>query len=276
MNQTTHIQDRSSLGELASAVGVEFRYLFADTAIMTWRNIIRYRRAPELLIFSTISPVMFVLLFNYVFGGAIPTGDLAYIDFLMPGILIQTTIFGATQTGTGLAEDLQKGMVDRYRSLPMARSAFLGGRIVAETLVNIFVACLMLGVGYIIGMRFHGGFWPGFAMPFMVAGFAFGFSWVAAVVGASVRNPESAGGMMFFVIFPLTFLSIRLRPHRIHARLATSLRRHQPRHQGRRSGQGTDPKADPSYAAAWSTASVDHRHGGGYPGRSPSGSYRRV
>ena len=207
MNQTAHIQDRSSLGELASAVGVEFRYLFADTAIMTWRNIIRYRRAPELLIFSTISPVMFVLLFNYVFGGAIPTGDLAYIDFLMPGILIQTTIFGATQTGTGLAEDLQKGMVDRYRSLPMARSAFLGGRIVAETLVNIFVACLMLGVGYIIGMRFHGGFWPGFAMPFMVAGFAFGFSWVAAVVGASVRNPESAGGMMFFVIFPLTFLS---------------------------------------------------------------------
>ena len=207
MNQTAHIQDRSSLGELASAVGVEFRYLIADTAIMTWRNIIRYRRAPELLIFSTISPVMFVLLFNYVFGGAIPTGDLAYIDFLMPGILIQTTIFGATQTGTGLAEDLQKGMVDRYRSLPMARSAFLGGRIVAETLVNIFVACLMLGVGYIIGMRFHGGFWPGFAMPFMVAGFAFGFSWVAAVVGASVRNPESAGSMMFFVIFPLTFLS---------------------------------------------------------------------
>ena len=207
MNQTAHIQDRSSFGELASAVGVEFRYLIADTAIMTWRNIIRYRRAPELLIFSTISPVMFVLLFNYVFGGAIPTGDLAYIDFLMPGILIQTTIFGATQTGTGLAEDLQKGMVDRYRSLPMARSAFLGGRIVAETLVNIFVACLMLGVGYIIGMRFHGGFWPGFAMPFMVAGFAFGFSWVAAVVGASVRNPESAGGMMFFVIFPLTFLS---------------------------------------------------------------------
>ena len=191
MNQTAHIQDRSSLGELASAVGVEFRYLFADTAIMTWRNIIRYRRAPELLIFSTISPVMFVLLFNYVFGGAIPTGDLAYIDFLMPGILIQTTIFGATQTGTGLAEDLQKGMVDRYRSLPMARSAFLGGRIVAETLVNIFVACLMLGVGYIIGMRFHGGFWPGFAMPFMVAGFAFGFSWVAAVVGASVRNPKA-------------------------------------------------------------------------------------
>ena len=207
MNQTAHIQDRSSFGELASAVGVEFRYLIADTAIMTWRNIIRYRRAPELLIFSTISPVMFVLLFNYVFGGAIPTGDLAYIDFLMPGILIQTTIFGATQTGTGLAEDLQKGMVDRYRSLPMARSAFLGGRIVAETLVNIFVACLMLGVGYIIGMRFHGGFWPGFAMPFMVAGFAFGFSWVAAVVGASVRNPESAGSMMFFVIFPLTFLS---------------------------------------------------------------------
>ena len=208
MNQTApNIQSRSAIGELCSAIAVEGRWLLADTAVMTWRNLIRYRRSPELLMFSTLSPVMFVLLFNYVFGGAIPTGDLNYIDYLMPGILVQTTIFSATQTGVGLAEDLQKGMVDRYRSLPMARSAVLGGRVVAETLVSIFVACLMLGVGYIIGMRFHGGFWPGFAMPFMVAGFAFGFSWIAAVVGASVRNPESAGSMMFFVIFPLTFLS---------------------------------------------------------------------
>ena len=201
------IRNRSAFGELLSAVAVEGRWLLADTAVMTWRNLIRYRRSPELLMFSTLSPVMFVLLFNYVFGGAIPTGDLNYIDYLMPGILVQTTIFSATQTGVGLAEDLQKGMVDRYRSLPMARSAVLGGRVVAETLVSLFVACLMLAVGLIIGMRFHGDFWPGFSLPFVVAGFAFGFSWVAALVGASVRNAESAGSMMFFVVFPLTFLS---------------------------------------------------------------------
>ena len=208
MNQTApNIQSRSAIGELCSAIAVEGRWLLADTAVMTWRNLIRYRRSPELLMFSTLSPVMFVLLFNYVFGGAIPTGDLNYIDYLMPGILVQTTIFSATQTGVGLAEDLQKGMVDRYRSLPMARSAVLGGRVVAETLVSIFVACLMLAVGLIIGMRFHGDFWPGFSTPFMVAGFAFGFSWVAALVGASVRNAESAGSLMFFVVFPLTFLS---------------------------------------------------------------------
>ena len=207
MNQTAPIQNRSAIGELCSAIAVEGRWLLADTAVMTWRNLIRYRRSPELLMFSTLSPVMFVLLFNYVFGGAIPTGDLNYIDYLMPGILVQTTIFSATQTGVGLAEDLQKGMVDRYRSLPMARSAVLGGRVVAETLVSIFIAYLMLGVGLIIGMRFHGDFWPGFAVPFMVAGFAFGFSWVAALVGASVRNAESAGSLMFFVVFPLTFLS---------------------------------------------------------------------
>ena len=198
---------RGGLGELASAIAVESRWIISDTAVMTWRNLIRYRRSPELLLFSTLSPVMFIFLFNYVFGGAIPTGNLNYIDFLMPGILVQTTLFSATQTGVGLAEDLQKGMVDRYRSLPMARSAVLGGRVAAETLVSLFVACLMLAVGYIIGMRFHGGFWPGFAVPFMVAGFAFGFSWVAAFIGASVRNAEGAGSLMFFVVFPFTFLS---------------------------------------------------------------------
>lgn len=207
MIQPAHIQDRSPLGELISAIAVEARWIIADTAVMSWRNLLRYRRSPELLMFSTLSPVMFVLLFNYVFGGAIPTGDLNYIDYLMPGILVQTTIFSATTTGVGLAEDLQKGMVDRYRSLPMARSAVLGGRVVAETLVSLFVAFLMLGVGLIIGMRFHGGFWPGFSLPFMVAGFAFGFSWIAAFVGASVRNAEGAGSLMFFVVFPLTFLS---------------------------------------------------------------------
>ncbi len=193
--------------EFFASLATEGRWIIADTLAMTWRNIVKYRRSPELIMFATISPIMFVLLFTYVFGGAIPTGELSYIDFLMPGILIQTTIFGATQTGIGLAEDLQKGMVDRYRSLPMARSAVIGGRIVADTLRNLFVAYLMIGVGMLIGMRFHGGFWPAFILPFMVAGFSFGFSWVAALIGASVRNVETASSITFIVVFPLTFLS---------------------------------------------------------------------
>ena len=188
-------------------LSAEIRHLVPDTLAMTWRNLARYRRSPELLMFSTISPIMFVLLFNYVFGGAIRTGDLSYINYLIPGILIQTTIFGSTNTGVGLADDLQKGMVDRYRSLPMARSAVISGRIIADTLVNFFVAILMIGVGVAIGMRFNGGFWPAVALPFTVAGFSFGFSWMAALVGSSVRNVESASSALFMFVFPLTFIS---------------------------------------------------------------------
>src|SRR5204862_3734834 len=108
---------------------------------------------------STIQPVMFVLLFRYVFGNAIrlPTFPYPYVDYLMPGIFIQTVIFGSTQTGVGLAEDLTKGMVDRFRSLPMARSAVLAGRTLSDTVRNTFVVLLMTGVGYLIGVRFHGG-----------------------------------------------------------------------------------------------------------------------
>ena len=193
-------------GTLAD-LSAEVRHIVPDTLAMTWRNLARYRRSPELLMFSTISPIMFVLLFNYVFGGAIRTGDLSYINYLIPGILIQTTIFGSTNTGVGLADDLQKGMVDRYRSLPMARSAVISGRIIADTLVNFFVAILMIGVGVAIGMRFNGGFWPAVALPFTVAGFSFGFSWMAALVGSSVRNVESASSALFMFVFPLTFIS---------------------------------------------------------------------
>ena len=200
-------QGSTGSGGMMSDLVAEARHLVPDTMAMTWRNLSRYRRSPELLIFSTITPIMFVLLFNYVFGGAIPTGDLAYIDYLIPGILIQNTIFGSTNTGVGLADDMQKGMVDRYRSLPMARSAVIGGRIIADTLVNLFVAVLMIGVGVLIGMRFNGGFWPAVALPFTVAGFSFGFSWLAATVGVTVRNVESASSALFIFVFPLTFVS---------------------------------------------------------------------
>ena len=120
------------------------------------RNLLAYRRTPDLLVFSTIQPVMFVLLFSFVFGGAIQTGPIPYIDFLLPGILVQSGLFGSTQTGVGLAEDVRSGMIDRYRSLPMARSAVIAGRILADATRNMFVLTLMVGVGFIIGFRFHG------------------------------------------------------------------------------------------------------------------------
>lgn len=122
---------------LASA-GQKLGWTISDTLVMAWRNLLRYIRLPQLLVVSTIQPVMFVLLFAYVLGGAIDVGDVDYIDFLLPGILVQTTMFGSTQTGVGLADDLSKGMIDRFRSLPMARSAVLGGRILADTVRNTF------------------------------------------------------------------------------------------------------------------------------------------
>ena len=184
----------------------ELRWSPIDTLHMTWRNVLRYKRSPDLLVFSTIQPVMFVLLFVYVFGGAIRSGGLDYVDYLLPGILVQTTLFGSTQTGVGLADDLQKGMIDRYKSLPMARSAVIAGRIAADIIRNSFVVSLMIGVGLAVGFRFHGGV-AGFALPAVVIMFGLGFSWVMAVVGVSVKSTEAAQVFSFMSMFPLTFLS---------------------------------------------------------------------
>jgi ABC-2 type transport system permease protein/oleandomycin transport system permease protein len=134
-------------------------WIIMDASLMVKRNLLRYIRLPQLLIFSTIQPVMFLLLFAYVFGGAIKTPGVNYINYLIPGIIVQTVIFGAMQTGVGLADDLSKGMIDRFRSLPMARSAVLAGRTISDTLRNLFVVFLMSGVGFIIGYRFHESLW---------------------------------------------------------------------------------------------------------------------
>src|SRR5438128_750892 len=132
-------------------------HTLSDIRVMTWRNVIRYLRIPQLLVFSTIQPVMFLLLFTYVFGGAIKTGAGNYINFLLPGILVQTVLFGAMQTGIGLVDDISKGMIDRFRSLPMARSAVLAGRTITDVLRNLFVVVLMTTVGFLIGFRIEHG-----------------------------------------------------------------------------------------------------------------------
>lgn len=183
------------------------RYAVSDALAMTWRNLIRYVRLPNLLVFSTIQPVMFVLLFAYVFGGAIKVPRGSYIDFLMPGIFVQTVIFGSTQTGVGLAEDLSKGMIDRFRSLPMARSAVLIGRVLADSARNTFVVALMTIVGLIIGFRFHNGLGNAAIALALIVLFGSAFSLISAFIGLSVRDVETAQVGGFIWVFPLTFAS---------------------------------------------------------------------
>lgn len=178
----------------------------SDVAVITKRNLVRLFRLPQLVIFSFIQPIMFVLLFAYVFGGAIQTGG-NYVNYLLPGILVQTVLFGAMQTGIGLADDLSKGMIDRFRSLPMARLAVLAGRTIADAIRNIFVLLLMLAVGYLIGFRIeHGAGQFALAMLLTLA-FGFAFSWISATIGLAVKNVETAQSAGFIWVFPLVFAS---------------------------------------------------------------------
>ena len=183
------------------------RWTISDSLVMTQRNLLHYLRVPTLIVFSTISPIMFVLLFRYVFGGAIPVPGFNYVDYLMPGIFVQTIAFGATQTGVGLAEDLSKGMVDRFRSLPMARSAVLAGRTNADTLRNAFVTLLIEIVGYMVVFRFRAGVLPALAAIALVILFGLAFSWVSALIGLAIKDVESVQTFSFLWTLPLTFAS---------------------------------------------------------------------
>ena len=186
------------------------RSAISDTAVVTGRNLRHFIRQPDLLVFSTIQPVLFVLLFVYVFGGAIgrslPHG-VTYVDFLLPGILVQSVTFGASQTAVGLKEDLTRGVVDRFRSMPMARSAVLAGRTVADLVRNIAIIGLMIAVGYLVGFRFLGGVAGAFACVAVVAAFGLALSWIFALVALTVRGAETAQTAGFVVIFPLVFAS---------------------------------------------------------------------
>jgi ABC transporter DrrB family efflux protein len=192
-----------------SRVGV--RHALRDMRIITRRNLLRFLRMPQLLLFATIQPVMFLLLFNFVFGGAITFGlggasGGDYINFLIPGILVQTVVFGATNTTVGLTEDLAGGVIDRFRSLPMARSAVMGGRTIADLVRSALVQTLMLVVGVIIG--FQAASWPGLVLGLVLALlFGFSVSWFFAAIGLTVRNPEAAQGASFFLVFPFVFAS---------------------------------------------------------------------
>jgi ABC-2 type transport system permease protein/oleandomycin transport system permease protein len=179
----------------------------SDTLVMAERNLVRLPRAPDLLIGFTIQPVMFVLLFAYVFGGAIQTPGYDYIDFLIPGIIVQNIAFGGFVTALGLAEDLNKGLIDRFRSLPMARASVLAGRTIADVVTNALSVAVLLITGLIIGFTFDASVVEivgGFGLLLL---FGFAFSWVFALIGLNVSSPEAANGIGFTLIFPITFIS---------------------------------------------------------------------
>jgi ABC transporter DrrB family efflux protein len=183
------------------------RKAFVDSAVVTKRNLIKVKRVPDLLVFSTISPIMFILLFAYVFGSAINTPGINYREYLMPGIFVQTVVFGATITGAGLAEDMQKGIIDRFRSLPMSRSAVLVGRTTSDVLNNVLVIVIMSITGLAIGWRIHTSVGEAIAGFLLILAFAYAMSWIMAVVGLAVGTPEVVNNASFIVIFPLTFVA---------------------------------------------------------------------
>jgi ABC-2 type transport system permease protein/oleandomycin transport system permease protein len=183
------------------------RWAASDLATIAQRNLIAYVRIPEALFFSSVQPVMFVLLFRYVFGGAIHTPGTSYVNYLIPGIFVQTVAFGAVATSIGLAEDLHKGIIERFRALPMARSAVLAGRTVADLVRNVFVVLLITGIGYAVGFRVQTGVLPFIAGLAIILLFAYALSWGFAFVGLSAPNSETAQVMAFPLLFPLTFAS---------------------------------------------------------------------
>jgi ABC-2 type transport system permease protein len=182
-------------------------YAFSDTVVIAKRSVRRIRRQPDLLVGFTVQPIMFVLLFVYVFGGAIETPGLDYVDFLMPGIIVQSMVFGGFVTALGLADDLKKGLMDRFRSLPMWGPAVLTGRLMADVGTNAVQLVIMFTVGILVGFRFQTGFWEilaGIALLFL---FGYAFSWVFAFIGLTASSPEAANAYGFTILFPITFVS---------------------------------------------------------------------
>ena len=184
----------------------------SDALAVTQRNLIAYTRVPEMMVFSSIQPNMFVLLFRYVLGGAIHPVGYTYVGYLMLGVFVQTVCFGSIYTGIGLAEDLGKGILERFRSLPMARSAVLAGRTTADLCRNVFVVLIMTVVGVAVGFRSGTGFFSFMAGVFLLLAFAYALSWGSALIGLSARNAETAQAMAFPLLFPLTFASSAFAP----------------------------------------------------------------
>jgi ABC transporter DrrB family efflux protein len=183
------------------------REALSDWLVMAQRGLRETVRKPALLMLSFVEPVILILVFRYVFGGAIRTPDGSYVNFLMPGILVLTAVFGALVTGIGLSDDLSRGLVDRLRSLPMARSAVLVGRTLSDLSRNVGTVLLMIGVGVLVGFRPSESAGRFLAAIALLLAFSYVFSWIAATVALLVRDPETAQSAGFAWVFPLTFAS---------------------------------------------------------------------
>ena len=199
--------DRTSAPEAEHVMPSSIGWALRDS----WNEAVRHLRAiprnPDLLVFATLQPIMFVLLFRYVFGGSIRIPGISYNQYLMPGIFAQTVVFGSTFTSIGLADDMQKGFIDRLRSLPISQPAVLVGRTISDTVRNILTFIVMLAVSFAIGFRFHGGLLRGVLATALLLGFSYSFSWIQALIGLSVKSVEAANSAGFMWMFPLTFVS---------------------------------------------------------------------
>jgi len=221
----SNLRATSSLKPLARP---SLYWTFADALVLAKRHLIQIPRIPEELIFATIQPIMFVLLFRYVFGGAIAVSGTSYVNYLMAGIFAQTVIFGATSTGIGLATDLQRGLVDRFRSLPMAKSAVLTGRTISDLVRNTFVVFVMWMVGLLVGFRPDGNVLSWVAAVGLLLLTSFAFSWISATIGLLVNSVEAAQSAGFIWLFPLTFASSAFVPTQSMPSWLQTFANHQP------------------------------------------------
>ncbi|MEJ7630191.1 MAG: ABC transporter permease [Nocardioidaceae bacterium] len=183
----------------------------SDAMLMTWRNLKQIPRVPDKLVYGTIQPIMFVVLFAYVFGGAIPIGGessaAAYREFLMAGIFAQTMAFAVASSSVGMTDDMQKGLVDRFRSFPISRSAVIAGRVLGDLVFNTFVTLVMVVCGLVVGWRMHDGILRAAAAFALLLLLAFSMLWVGALIGLSVKSVEVAASAGLIWLFPLTFVS---------------------------------------------------------------------
>ncbi len=205
-----------------------FIWAISDALTLAERNLRQIPRIPDELIFSTIQPVIFVLLFRYVFGGAITGTGTSYVNYLMAGIFAQTVIFGSTSTGIGLANDLQRGLIDRFRSLPMAKSAVLTGRTLSDLVRNAFVIIVMWTVGLLVGFQPQGPVLNWFAAAGLLLLTSFAFSWISATIGMAVSTVEAAQSAGFIWLFPLTFASSAFVPTQTMPDWLRAFAEHQP------------------------------------------------
>jgi ABC-2 type transport system permease protein len=180
---------------------------FNDGWITTRRNLIKIKRVPDILVFTTLQPIMFVLLFTYVYAGVIDIPGSTYTEFIMAGIFAQTVVFGSTYSGSAMANDLKDGIIDRFRTLPMSPSSVLVGRTNGDLLINTISMAVMMTTGFIVGWRIRSSFFEAVAAVGLLLLFAYALSWVMAFIGMSVRSPEVINNVSFLILFPLTFLS---------------------------------------------------------------------